>query len=137
MLEVLRVQEKQDKNGKQYKTILFLWKNKTAFSNIYKLDYLQRSNDLYDLDEGDTTEGEIVTLKIKPILTETEIISEANVCLFSEEYDPIQREINIIEAFDEAGYKIEVGQLKFGEQEELPEDNTVPENCLIVNNQKQ
>lgn len=132
MLEVLRVQEKQDKNGKQYKTILFLWKNKTAFSNIYKLDYLQRSNDLYDLDEGDTTEGEIVTLKIKPILTETEIISEANVCLFSEEYDPIQREINIIEAFDEAGYKIEVGQLKFGEQEELPEDNTVPENCLIV-----
>ena len=132
MLEVLRVQEKQDKNGKQYKTILFLWKNKTAFSNIYKLDYLQRSNDLYDLDEGDTTEGEIVTLKIKPILTETEIISEANVCLFSEEYDPIQREINIIEAFDEAGYKIEVGQLKFGEQEELPEDNTVPENCLTV-----
>ena len=132
MLEVLRVQEKQDKNGKQYKTILFLWKNKTAFSNIYKLDYLQRSNDLYDLDEGDTTEGEIVTLKIKPILTETEIISEANVCLFSEEYDPIQREINIIDAFNEVGFKIEVDQLKFGEQEELPEDNTVPENCLIV-----
>lgn len=132
MLEVLRVQEKQDKNGKQYKAILFLHKNNTAFENVYGSNYLGENSPLYDLDEGDLIPGEIVTLNIKPIITETEIISSASVCLFSEEFDLVQREINIVEAFNAAGYKIYPGQLKFGESEELPEDTTIPENCLIV-----
>ena len=103
--------------------------------NIYGLDYLDRQDALYDLEEGDCVHGEIVRLKIEPVLTDSELITSVSVCVFIEDYiDPIQREIEIEKAFKRDGYIISPGQLKFGEQEyefekELLE---IPKNCLII-----
>ena len=145
MLEVLRVLEKQDKNGKQYRQIQFLHENlsthkvskliRTASINIYGLDYLERQDKLYTLEEGDTIEGEIVRLKVEPVITESEIITSASVCVFIEDFtDPIEREIVIEKAFKRDGYTISAGQLKFGEQEYAFEKELfeIPKNCLII-----
>ena len=142
MLEVLKVLEKQDKNGKQYKQIQFLQETtrltkhvRTASINIYGLDYLERQDKLYTLEEGDSIEGEIVRLKVDPVITDSEIITSASVCVFIEDFtDPIEREIAIEKAFKRDGYTISAGQLKFGEQEyafgkELFE---IPKKCLII-----
>ena len=142
MLEVLKVQEKQDKNGKQYKQLLFLQESniytkhpKTASVNIYGIDYLERQDKIYTLEEGDSIEGEIVRLKIEPVITDSEIMTSASVCVFIEDFtDPIQREIEIEKAFKRDGYVISAGQLKFGEQEyEFERESLeIPKNCLIV-----
>jgi len=142
MLEVLKVQEKQDKNGKQYKQIQFFqeisnfaWQFKTASVNIYGVDYLERQDKLYTLEEGDSIEGEIVRLKIEPVITDSEIMTSASVCVFIEDFtDPIQREIEIEKAFKRDGYVISAGQLKFGEQEcEFEKESLeIPKNCLII-----
>ena len=103
--------------------------------SIYGLDYLGRKDALYDLDEGDCVHGEIVKLKVEPVLTDSEIVTSANVCVLIEDFtDPIQREIEIEKAFKRDGYIISPGQLKFGEQDyefekELLE---IPKNCLII-----
>ena len=141
MLEVLRVLEKQDKNGKQYKQIQFLQESKfskhhkTASLNIYGVDYLDRQDKLYTLDEGDFIDGEIVRLSVEPVITDSEIITSASVCVFIEDFtDPIQREIEIEKAFKRDGYSISQGQLKFGEQEYAFEKELfeIPKNCLII-----
>lgn len=142
MLEVLRVLEKQDKNGKQYKTLQFIEEqkrfpkhHKTASINIYGIDYLDRQDKLYTLDEGDFIDGEIVRLSVEPVITDSEIITSASVCVFIEDFtDPIQREIEIEKAFKRDGYSISQGQLKFGEQEYAFEKELfeIPKNCLII-----
>ena len=42
--------------------------------NIYGLDYLGRKDALYDLDEGDCVHGEIVKLKVEPVLDRKSVV---------------------------------------------------------------
>lgn len=96
---------------------------------------MENSNTLYTLDEGDTVSGEIVRLKVEPVVTDSEIITSASVCVFIDDFiDPIEREIQIEKAFKRDGYTISQGQLKFGEQEYAFEKELfeIPKNCLII-----
>ena len=140
MLEILRIQDRSDKNGKRFKTFHMehidqknKLKNKYATINVYGMDYLDNLNPLYLLDEGDKVVGEVVTLNIEPVLVNTELLTWAAVCVLSEDFDPIQREIEVVKAFKRDGYTIAKGQLKFGEEEvELQVGSTVPKNCLQI-----
>ena len=139
MLEVISIAEKEDKNGKQYKLFLFEFITRKRVTiraphTVYGVDYLERTNSLYELDEGDTVEGEIVTMKVLPQIINGNIVTSAALCLFGEIYDPIDREIAIEKLFTKNGFVIEPGQLKYGEQEYAFEKEIfdIPKNCLII-----
>ena len=138
MLEIISITEKQDKNGKQFKTYLLedthkARKGKRANHVIYDVDYSNNVNPLRELDEGDSLDGELVTMKVKPRLLGDEIITSATLCLLEELLDPIDRELAIEKLFSGNGYRIEPGQLRFGEAEyEFEKVQLIPDNCLII-----
>ena len=156
MIEVLSVEKRKDKNGKSYKyfklhspehkiTVLrgnkkvkVLSNSKTCGYISYEVNYApsQSSDPMYNMKEGDILIGRIVSKKVEPFLASGDMKTYCSVPVFCGEEDPIEFEVETVNAFERAGKTLVRGQLNFGDFSKPKENNPihlkVPNNCIVV-----